>query len=66
VFEADAAAFAPAPSAEIGSPEAPAVAENATDAEIGAPAPPAAELDRYLDVPVAADLAATPASPRLC
>jgi hypothetical protein len=65
VFEADTAAFAPAPSAEIGSPEAPAVAENATDAEIGAPAPPAAELDRYLDVPVAADLAATPASPRL-
>jgi hypothetical protein len=64
--EADIAAFTPAPLAEIGPPESPAVAENATDAEIVvAPSVPTAELDRYLDGPVAADLAATPASPRL-
>jgi hypothetical protein len=66
VFEADIAAFALAPLAEIGSPESPAGAENVTDAEIVvAPSSPAAELDRYLDGPAAGDSAAMPASPRL-
>jgi hypothetical protein len=66
LFEAGITAFALVPLAEIGSPESPAVAENATDAEIViGPSSPAAELDRYLDGPVAGDPAAAPASPRL-
>jgi hypothetical protein len=66
LFEADIAAFPLAPVAEIRSPESPAVAEDTTDAEIVVgPSSPAAELDRYLDEPQAANLAGMRTSPRL-